>query len=94
MLESRVENKLKKSVEAKGGKCLKFVSPGMRGVPDRICLFPGGKIIFVETKAPAGKPEPLQKKRHDELRALGFDVRVVNTLEEAKEVVPNEVHST
>lgn len=94
MLESRVENKLKDSVKAKGGKCLKFVSPGMRGVPDRICLYPGGKIIFVETKAPDGKPEPLQLKRHEELRALGFDVRVVNTLEDAKEVVPYEVHST
>lgn len=94
MLESRIEKKLKKAVKAKGGKCLKFVSPGMRGVPDRICLYPGGRIIFVETKAPDGKPEPLQLKRHDELRSLGFDVRVVNSLQDAEEVVPIEVHST
>lgn len=94
MLESKIENRLKKAVEAQKGKCLKFVSPGMRGVPDRICLYPGGRIIFVETKAPGGKPEPLQLKRHDELRVLGFDVKVVSTLEEAEGVVPNEVHST
>lgn len=82
MRESVIEKKLKKAVEASGGKCLKFISPGMRGVPDRICLYPSGKAIFVETKAPGKKPEPLQQKRHDELRALGFEVQVIDSEEE------------
>ena len=86
MLESDIEKKLRKSVEAKGGKCLKFVSPGMSGVPDRICLYPGAKIIFVETKKPGEEPRPLQRKRHKELRALGFEVRVVDSEESANEV--------
>ncbi|MHB8061353.1 MAG: PDDEXK family nuclease [Ruminiclostridium sp.] len=82
MLESQIEKKLKKAVEAKGGKCFKFVSPGMSGVPDRICLYPGGRIIFVELKAPREKPRPLQLKRHKEIRALGFDVRVIDSEEQ------------
>lgn len=86
MRESKIERTLKKSVEAKGGKCLKFVSPGMSGVPDRICLYPGGKMFFVETKAPNKKPRPLQEKRHKELRALGFEVRVIDSEAEANEI--------
>jgi hypothetical protein len=96
MRETAIEHKLKKSVEAIGGKCMKFISPGMSGVPDRICLFPGGHIVFVEVKAPGEKPRPLQLKRHKELKALGFDVRVIDSEENVerfiKEVVTDEVH--
>jgi len=86
MRESVIEQKLKKAVEAAGGKCLKFVSPGMSGVPDRICLFPGGHLIFVEIKALGGKARPLQEKRHKELHNLGFDVRVIDSEEQAHEI--------
>jgi hypothetical protein len=86
MREISIEKKLKDAVEAKGGLCLKFVSPGMSGVPDRICLFPGGRIIFMETKAPGEKPRPLQLKRHRELRALGFEVRVIDSEEQIHEI--------
>lgn len=30
---------------------MKFVSPGNDGVPDRIVVLPGGRVIFVELKA-------------------------------------------
>ena len=88
MLESAIEKKIKSHVESYGGRCLKFTSPGMRGVPDRICLFPGQKIIFVEVKAPGETPEPLQIKRHKELRELGFTVLVIDSEEQIGEVVP------
>lgn len=52
MLESEIENKLKKEIETLGGLSLKFTSPGMAGVPDRLVLLPKGKICFVEVKAP------------------------------------------
>ena len=82
MRESDIEKKAKTKVESIGGKCLKFVSPGMRGVPDRICLFPEEKIFFVETKAP-GKPlEPLQEKRRKELQAMGFKVYKIDSEEQ------------
>mgnify|MGYP001603998362 CR=1 FL=1 len=55
MRESGIEKRLKKEIEKIGGKALKFVSPGVIGVPDRIVLLPHGKIIFVELKAPGKK---------------------------------------
>ena len=36
--ESTVEKRFRLAVEADGGLCLKFVSPGRRGVPDRLVL--------------------------------------------------------
>ena len=52
--ESAVERRLVSGVKARGGLCWKFVSPGMSGVPDRIVLLPGARIVFVELKRPGG----------------------------------------
>ena len=82
MQESKVENRLKKEIELIGGKAPKFVSPGMSGVPDRIVLLPGGRIVFVELKAPGKKPRPMQEYRIKELRTLGFEVKVIDSVEE------------
>ncbi len=72
-LEKDIEAKLRKVVEASGGKCLKWVCPGWSGVPDRIVLLPGGRIVFVETKRPkGGKLDALQKWWAKELIELGF----------------------
>lgn len=82
MLESEVEAKLRKEVEKIGGKAYKFISDGNRGVPDRLVCLPGGRVVFVETKRPkGGRLSKLQEYRIKELRALGFDARVVNTYE-------------
>lgn len=74
MLETTIESRLKKEVEKRGGKAMKFVSPGLRGVPDRIILLPGARTIFVELKAPGEVREPLQVKRALELHELGYPV--------------------
>lgn len=74
MLETTIENRLKKEVEKRGGKVWKFTSPGTRGVPDRIVLLPGGRAIFVELKKPGEVRRPLQIKRALELHELGFEV--------------------
>ena len=62
MREKTVERKLVKAVRDSGGLALKFVSPGMAGVPDRLVLFKGGKAAFCEVKAPGEKPRPLQEQ--------------------------------
>ena len=49
--EKRVEEALSRAVKRLGGMEVKFVSPGLDGVPDRIVLLPGGKVAFVEMKA-------------------------------------------
>ena len=53
-LEKDIEKKLVNLVRRRGGLCLKWVCPGWAGVPDRIVLLPGGKIVFVELKRPRG----------------------------------------
>lgn len=81
MRESVVEKKLTLEVKKRGGIAPKFVSPGLNGVPDRLVLFPGGKLAFVEVKAPRETMRPLQVRRAEQLRALGFRVYCVDNKE-------------
>ena len=77
-LEKDIEKKLRLMVEHHGGLCLKWVCPGWSGVPDRIILLPGGRVIFAELKRPkGGKLERLQKWWRERLQALGFWAVVV-----------------
>lgn len=76
-LERDIEAKLRKRVKLYGGRCLKWVSPGESGVPDRIVLLPGGRVIFVETKKKGGTLSKLQNFWGRTLRDLGFEVWVV-----------------
>lgn len=81
MREKIIENKLKNTIKEKGGLCLKFVSPGFDGVPDRIILLPGGIIAFAELKAPGKKLRPLQERRKRQLESLGFSVFCIDNTE-------------
>lgn len=81
MREKEVEQKLVKAVRSAKGICLKFTSPGVDGVPDRLVLLPFGKMAFVEVKAPGKKPRPLQIKRMKQLLALGFQCYVLDDIE-------------
>ena len=70
-----------------GGLALKFTSPGFDGMPDRLVLFPGGRIAFAEIKAPGRKPRPVQAARHALLRDLGFRVYVIDSKDKVMEVI-------
>lgn len=85
MREAKVEQQVGALVYLAGGMCLKWVSPGFTGVPDRIILLPGGRIIFAEIKAPGEKPRPRQKRVQEQLRDLGFDVMVIDDPEQLRE---------
>lgn len=87
MLESTVEAKHCREVRSKGGQPYKFKSPGRRGVPDRLDLYPIPKrhreivakyVQFTELKAPGKKPRTEQIREHNRLRKLGFKVEVVD----------------
>ena len=78
MREKLTEQKLVRAVKNAGGIAVKLVSPGFDGMPDRLLLLPGAKIAFVEVKAMGCKPRPLQRRRHEMLRALGFSVFVLD----------------
>jgi hypothetical protein len=80
--EKQIELKLVTETRKKGGLAVKFVSPSFAGMPDRLVLLPGGKLAFVEVKAPGKKPRMLQVKRHEMLRELGFQVFVLDATED------------
>jgi VRR-NUC domain. len=78
MTEKEIEQMLVREVKRRGGWALKFISPGLNGVPDRLLLMQGGKIGFVELKAPGRKMRPLQIKRKEQLESLGFLVYCID----------------
>ncbi len=79
MLEKDIEKDLVRAVKDLGGLALKFISPGNRGVPDRIVLLPPGRVYFVELKAPGRPYGPLQRWWRDKLRVLGFKVYKIDS---------------
>lgn len=87
MIDERdVERYLIKECEKRGWLCWKFVSPGRRGVPDRIVIRPGG-VAFVEVKRKGGRISPLQIRRIEELIRLLIPARVVETKGEIDEMI-------
>ena len=82
MREKIIEQLLVKAVKNSGGIAPKLVSPVFDGMPDRLVLLPGGKIGFVEVKAPGKEPRPLQVARHGLLRRLGFKVYILDAPEQ------------
>lgn len=79
--EKLVERKLVEAVKANGGMCIKMLCDQLIGLPDRLCLFPGHKAVFVELKTTGKKPRRIQELMHNKLRALGFRVDVIDTPE-------------
>lgn len=84
MREKEVEAALVKAVKKRNGMALKFVSPGLSGVPDRLVLLPDGKIGFIELKSPGKKMRLLQEKRKSQLERLGFLVFCLDSKEEVE----------
>ncbi len=87
MREKTIETKLVQAVRAKGGLAPKFTSPGFDGVPDRLVLLPGGKVAFIELKAPGKTLRPLQVRRKRQLEALGFSVYCIDRPEQIETVL-------
>ena len=81
MREKELERKLVEGILKLGGMCLKFTSPGLAGVPDRIVILPGGRIIFVEMKAQNGRLSQQQQAVLARFTRLGADWAVVSTPE-------------
>ena len=82
MREKTIEKKLVIAIKDMGGIAPKFMSPGFDGMPDRIVLLPGGRMGFVEVKAPGKVPRPLQEARHRMLQRLGFQVYLLDAVDQ------------
>ena len=89
--EGRVESHLVNECEKHGFLCYKFVSPGNKGVPDRIVIG-NGRTIFVELKAPNETLRKLQEYVVNKMKNAGADVRVANTKEKVDALI-NELTS-
>ena len=85
--ERDIERRLAAAVKRHGGLCPKFVAPGTDGVPDRIVLMPGGRIAFVEVKAPGKTLRLLQVRRKRQLELLGFKVYVLDDPGQIEEIL-------
>lgn len=89
--EKTIEAYLRTKVQTAGGIAYKFVSPGNAGVPDRLVMFPGGKIAFVELKAPGRVPTTLQFKQQRRISDFGFNVFVIDTKAKVDEFIKGMV---
>ncbi|MGL4567326.1 MAG: VRR-NUC domain-containing protein [Fusobacteriaceae bacterium] len=79
--EKKLEKDLNIKIKNKGGITFKMLSTHFTGLPDRICLFPGGRLCFIELKTTGKKPTKIQLMVHQKLRDLGFDIRVIDNTE-------------
>ena len=86
MRENYIEQTLRNAIKQQGGWCIKWVAPGTAGVPDRICILPGGIVAFVELKAPGKSVAKggLQAFWQQELHRLGCYAYIVSTPGEAR----------
>ena len=86
MRESMIEKVLVLTANVHGGRAVKLVSPGTAGIPDRLLLGSGGRLAFVEVKAPGKKPRALQAFRAEQLRSMGFQVETIDSTEAARRI--------
>ena len=85
MREAPVEAHLIDRVTQLGGMAIKL-HPYIAGLPDRLVLLPGGRILFVELKRPKrGVVAIIQTAIHNQLRKLGFTVLILDTKEKIDE---------
>ena len=85
--EKNLERKLVKKVKEIGGLALKIPAIHYTGIPDRLCLFPGGRVLFVEVKTTGEKPRKIQIVVHNKLRGLGFRVDIVDRSEQIEKII-------
>lgn len=90
--EKSIERKLVEKTKSRGGIALKFSSPNVRGVPDRIILAPEGRIVFAEVKTATGKLTPLQQAMREKLEKLGFKYYLIRSYHDV-EVMLSEIYT-
>ena len=87
MREKDIEQYLRNQVKAQGGIAYKFTSPGNAGVPDRLVLLPGPRVVFVELKAPGRKSTALQEAQQRRIATLGFRVVVIDSKQDVDKLI-------
>ena len=87
MREAQIEAWVTKKIRDMGGASYKWTSPGNPGVPDRIYLLPGGRIVFAELKTSEGVLSNAQRLQIRKIRELGFTCEVIHGKDEAEKFI-------
>ena len=77
--EASLESRLGTKIKNMGGWSLKLLPTFITGLPDRMCLLPGGRIFFAEIKTTGEKPRRSQMSVHRRLEELGFKVYAIDS---------------
>jgi len=54
------------------------------GIPDLVVVAPGGRVFFIEVKAPDGRLSPEQRAIHESLVALGAPPAIVRSIDDVR----------
>lgn len=90
MIEKHVEDSIVAYCKRNKLLIYKFVSPGTRGVPDRI-IFGNGKVLLLEIKRPGGHASPLQNLHIKLLNKQSIPAFVVDNLDDAKRLIQEHI---
>ncbi len=86
MNESTIERAVCAYAKAKGCIVMKLAGQNQRGQPDRLFVL-GGRVLFVEFKAPGKKPTALQLKWLANLNDQGMAVAWCDDIAKGKEII-------
>ena len=86
MLESAIEKKVTAKAQKAGWISYKWCSTSQRGVPDRL-FFKKGVLKIIEFKTWGKKPTELQDYIHSKLRSNGFEVHIVDSVENGLKIL-------
>lgn len=82
-MESKLQRKIIQDLRKNGWVALKVIRCNISGWPD-VTAYRNKKAVFIEVKDEGEEADDLQQLRHDELRAQGFEVYVIDTWEQYK----------
>lgn len=95
-LERDIERRGGEYAKTRGVLHLKFTSPQRAAVPDRLLLAEIPEFLrplvaqfvrFAEYKRKGKRPTEAQEREHARLRALGFTVDVIDSVDDAKRAI-------
>lgn len=86
MLEKDIERRMCEALRRRGAWAVKQEGT-VAGLPDRLVVLPGGRVVWVELKTETGRLRPVQEIMIRRLRSMGHTVYVPHGLEEALAVV-------
>ncbi len=92
MLERDIEQRVCAYAKSKGFLVYKFSSPNHAGVPDRMFVAPHQRVFWIEFKREGCKLTPLQTRECDKLANCGFEVYMVDSVEQGKSIIDEQAH--